>query len=76
MSLQRHQQRSEHWVVLQGIADVQRGDEKVLLKENESAYIPIGIRHRLGNSEKIPLQIIEVQQGQYLDDDDIERLKQ
>jgi len=74
MSLQRHQQRSEHWVVLQGIADVQRGDEKVLLKENESAYIPIGIQHRLGNSEKIPLQIIEVQQGQYLGDDDIERL--
>jgi mannose-1-phosphate guanylyltransferase/mannose-6-phosphate isomerase len=76
MSLQRHQQRSEHWVVLQGIADVQRGDEKVLLKENESAYIPIGIRHRLGNSKKVPLQIIEVQQGQYLDDDDIEPRKQ
>ena len=74
MSLQRHKHRSEHWVVLQGIADVQRGDEKVLLNENESAYIPIGMLHRLGNSEKIPLQIIEVQQGQYLGDDDIERL--
>ena len=74
MSLQRHQQRSEHWVVLQGIADVQRGEEKLLLKENESAYIPIGMLHRLGNTEKNPLQIIEVQLGQYLGDDDIERL--
>jgi mannose-6-phosphate isomerase-like protein (cupin superfamily) len=74
MSLQRHKQRSEHWVVLKGIADVQRGDEKVLLKENESVYIPIGMSHRLGNSEKNPLQIIEVQQGQYLGVDDIERL--
>jgi mannose-6-phosphate isomerase-like protein (cupin superfamily) len=74
MSLQRHQQRSEHWVVLQGNADVQRGEEKLLLKENESAYIPIGMLHRLGNTEKNPLQIIEVQQGQYLGDDDIERL--
>ena len=74
ISLQRHQQRSEHWVVLKGIADVQRGDEKVLLKENESAYIPIGIPHRLGNSQKNSLQIIEVQQGQYLGDEDIERL--
>ena len=53
---------------------MQRGDEKVLLRENESAYIPMGIPHRLGNSEKNPLQIIEVQQGQYLGDDDIERL--
>ena len=74
MSLQRHKQRSEHWVVLKGIADVQRGDEKVLLKESESVYIPIGMSHRLGNSEKNPLQIIEVQQGQYLGVDDIERL--
>jgi len=74
ISLQRHQQRSEHWVVLKGTADVQRGDEKVLLKENESVYIPIGMSHRLGNSEKSPLQIIEVQQGQYLGVDDIERL--
>ena len=74
MSLQRHKHRSEHWVVLQGTADVQRGDQKVLLKENESAYIPKGMPHRLGNSAKNPLQIIEVQQGQYLGDDDIERL--
>ena len=74
MSLQRHQQRSEHWVVLQGTAAVQRGDEKIILRENESAYIPKGMRHRLGNSGNTPLQIIEVQQGKYLGDDDIERL--
>ena len=74
ISLQRHQQRSEHWVVLKGVADVQRGDDKVLLKENESVYIPIGMSHRLGNSQKNSLQIIEVQQGQYLGDEDIERL--
>ena len=55
-------------------ADVQRGDEKVVLSVNESAYIPIGMPHRLGNSGKITLQIIEVQQGEYLGDDDIERL--
>jgi mannose-1-phosphate guanylyltransferase/mannose-6-phosphate isomerase len=73
MSLQSHQQRSEHWVVLEGTADVQRGDEKVILQENESAYIPKGMRHRLGNSGKTTLQIIEVQQGEYLGDDDIER---
>jgi len=73
MSLQSHQKRSEHWVVLEGIADVQRGDEKVILQENESAYIPKGMRHRLGNSGKTTLQIIEVQQGEYLGDDDIER---
>jgi mannose-6-phosphate isomerase-like protein (cupin superfamily) len=73
LSLQSHQQRSEHWVVLEGTADVQRGDEKVILQENESAYIPKGMRHRLGNSGNTTLQIIEVQQGEYLGDDDIER---
>ena len=73
MSLQRHKYRSEHWVVLQGTAAVQRGDEKIILRENESAYIPKGMRHRLGNSGNTPLQIIEVQQGKYLGDDDIER---
>jgi len=73
LSLQSHQQRSEHWVVLEGTAEVQRGDEKVILQENESAYIPKGMRHRLGNSGKSTLQIIEVQQSEYLGDDDIER---
>ena len=73
MLLQLHKHRSEHWVVLQGTADVQRGDEKVILKENESSYIPKGMRHCLGNSGKTSLQIIEVQLGEYLGDDDIER---
>ena len=73
LSLQSHQQRSEHWVVLEGTADVQRGDEKVILQKNESAFIPKGMRHRLGNSGNTTLQIIEVQQGEYLGDDDIER---
>jgi mannose-1-phosphate guanylyltransferase/mannose-6-phosphate isomerase len=73
LSLQSHQQRSEHWVVLEGTADVQRGDEKVILQKNESAYIPKGMHHRLGNFGNTTLQIIEVQQGEYLGDDDIER---
>jgi mannose-1-phosphate guanylyltransferase/mannose-6-phosphate isomerase len=73
LSLQSHQQRSEHWVVLEGTADVQRGDEKVILQKNESAYIPKGMHHRLGNFGDTTLQIIEVQQGEYLGDDDIER---
>ena len=73
MSLQSHQQRSEHWIVLEGKADFQRGNEKVILQKNESAFIPKGMNHRLGNSGDTTLQIIEVQQGEYLDDDDIER---
>jgi mannose-1-phosphate guanylyltransferase/mannose-6-phosphate isomerase len=73
LSLQSHQQRSEHWVVLEGTADVQRGDEKVILQKNESAFIPKGMHHRLGNSGNTTLQIIEVQQGEYLGDDDIKR---
>ena len=73
LSLQSHQQRSEHWVVLEGKADVQRGDEKVILQKNESAFTPKGMHHRRGNSGNKTLQIIEVQQGEYLGDDDIER---
>jgi mannose-6-phosphate isomerase-like protein (cupin superfamily) len=73
LSLQSHQKLSEHWVVLEGTADVQRGDEKVILQENESTYIPKEMRYRLWNSGKNTLQIIEVQQGEYLGDDDIER---
>ena len=71
MPRQCHKQSSENWVVLQGIANVQRGDEKLLLKENESAYIPKGVPHQLGNLEKNTLHIIEVQQGQYLGADDV-----
>ena len=73
MLLQLHKHRSEHWVVLHGIADVQRGDEKVILKENESLYIPKRMLHCLGNSGKTSLHIIEVQLGEYLGEDDIER---
>ena len=73
LSLQIHQKRSEHWVVLEGKADVQRGDEKVTLQKNESAFIPKGMQHMLGNSGNTTLQIIEVQQGEYIGDDDIER---
>ena len=63
LSLQRHRHRSEHWVIIQGTADVQRGDEMLLLSESESVYIPKGVLHRLGNSGRIPLEVIEVQQG-------------
>ena len=71
MPRQCHRQSSKKWVVLQGIANVQRGDENLLLKENEFAYIPIGVQHQLGNLEKNTLHIIEVQQGQYLGADDV-----
>ncbi len=74
LSLQRHQHRSEHWVVLQGVAKVKRGDEEFFVHPNESTYIPVGIVHKLSNPGKIPLEIIEVQNGEYLEEDDIERL--
>ncbi|AHE96989.1 mannose-1-phosphate guanylyltransferase/mannose-6-phosphate isomerase [Thioalkalivibrio paradoxus] len=73
LSLQRHQHRSEHWIVVSGTATVTRGDELFTVTRNESTYIPIGERHRLENRGKIPLQIIEVQVGEYLEEDDIER---
>ncbi|MGE3318255.1 MAG: mannose-1-phosphate guanylyltransferase/mannose-6-phosphate isomerase [Candidatus Berkiella sp.] len=74
LSLQRHHHRSEHWVVVKGTARVTRGDEVFLLAENQSTYIPIGVNHRLENVGKIPLEIIEVQSGAYLGEDDILRL--
>jgi len=75
LSLQRHYHRNEHWVVVSGIAEVVRDDETFFLRENESTYISKTTRHRLGNPGKIPLEIIEVQQGEYLSDDDVERLE-
>ena len=75
LSLQRHRHRSEHWVVVQGLAKVTRGEEVFLLHENQSTYIPMGINHRLENAGNIPLEIIEVQSGDYLGEDDIERLE-
>ena len=75
LSLQKHFHRAEHWVVVEGTALVQVGDEEKLLSDNESTYIPVGIVHRLSNPGKIPLRIIEVQSGSYLGEDDIVRLE-
>jgi mannose-1-phosphate guanylyltransferase/mannose-6-phosphate isomerase len=74
ISLQYHHHRAEHWVVVAGTAEVRRGDETIILHENESTYIPHGMIHRLANPGRIPLQIIEVQSGSYLGEDDIVRL--
>ncbi|MDX8409170.1 MAG: mannose-1-phosphate guanylyltransferase/mannose-6-phosphate isomerase [Mariprofundales bacterium] len=73
LSLQRHQHRSEHWVVVAGTATVTRGDETFTVAKNASTYISIGDMHRLENRGKIPLQIVEIQVGEYLGEDDIER---
>ena len=73
LSLQVHHHRAEHWVVVEGTAMVQLNNDKQLLSENQSTFIPLGCKHRLSNPGKIPLKIIEVQSGPYLDEDDIER---
>ncbi|HDR9226330.1 TPA: mannose-1-phosphate guanylyltransferase/mannose-6-phosphate isomerase [Burkholderia vietnamiensis] len=73
LSLQMHHHRAEHWTVVKGTAAVTRGDEQFLLGENESTYIPMGVRHRLENPGRLPLEIIEVQTGSYLGEDDIVR---
>jgi mannose-1-phosphate guanylyltransferase / mannose-6-phosphate isomerase len=75
LSLQLHHHRAEHWVVVQGTARVMRGNEEMILTENESTYIPLGTPHRLENPGKIPLHVIEVQSGSYLGEDDIIRLE-
>jgi mannose-1-phosphate guanylyltransferase / mannose-6-phosphate isomerase len=75
LSLQMHHHRAEHWVVVRGTARVTRGDETLLVSENESTYIPIGTRHRLENPGKVPLEIIEIQSGTYLGEDDIVRFE-
>lgn len=75
LSLQMHHHRAEHWVVVRGTAKVTRGDEIVLLGENQSTYIPMGVVHRLENPGKIPLEMIEVQSGAYLEEDDIVRIE-
>ena len=74
LSLQKHHHRAEHWIVVKGTALVTRGKEKLLLTENESTYIAIGVEHRLENPGNIPLEIIEVQSGSYLGEDDIVRI--
>jgi len=73
LSLQMHHHRAEHWVVVRGTARVTRGDEVFLLSENQSTYIPLGVTHRLENPGKTPLELIEVQSGGYLGEDDIVR---
>ena len=73
LSVQKHHHRAEHWIVVKGTAMVTKGDEQVLLTENESAYIPLGVVHCLENPGVIPLEMIEVQSGSYLGEDDIVR---
>ena len=75
LSLQMHHHRAEHWVIVKGTAQVTRGDETFLVTENQSTYIPIGTQHRLVNPGTIPLEMIEVQSGSYLGEDDIVRLE-
>ncbi len=74
LSLQKHRHRAEHWVVVRGTAEVTIGEETKTVHENESIFIPIGTVHRLANQGKIPLELIEVQTGSYLGEDDIVRL--
>jgi mannose-1-phosphate guanylyltransferase/mannose-6-phosphate isomerase len=73
LSLQLHHHRAEHWIVVNGTAKVTKGEEVFILSENESTYIPLGTKHRLENIGKIPLELIEVQTGSYLGEDDIVR---
>jgi mannose-1-phosphate guanylyltransferase/mannose-6-phosphate isomerase len=75
LSLQMHHHRAEHWIVVSGTAEVTNGDKVVLLCENQSTYIPLGQTHRLANPGKVPLEIIEVQSGSYLGEDDIVRFE-
>ena len=75
LSLQKHHHRAEHWIVVSGTAEVTNGDQVILLTENQSTYIPLGQKHRLANPGSLPLEIIEVQSGAYLGEDDIVRLE-
>ena len=75
ISLQMHHHRAEHWIVVKGTAKITRGEETVMLGENQSTYIPLGVTHRLENPGIIPLEIIEVQSGSYLGEDDIVRFE-
>ena len=75
LSMQMHHHRAEHWIVVSGTARITRGGETFLLGENESTFIPLGMKHRLENPGSIPLEIIEVQSGSYLGEDDISRFE-
>ena len=75
LSLQMHHHRAEHWIVVSGTGKVTRGDDTILLAENQSTYIPLGVKHRLENPGRVPLELIEVQSGSYLGEDDIVRFE-
>jgi mannose-1-phosphate guanylyltransferase/mannose-6-phosphate isomerase len=75
LSLQMHHHRAEHWIVVRGTARVVTGEDEFLLTENQSTYVPVGVKHRLTNPGKVPLEIIEVQSGTYLGEDDIVRFE-
>jgi len=75
LSLQMHHHRAEHWIVVSGTAEVTNGESVTMLSENQSTYIPLGQTHRLANPGKLPLEIIEVQSGSYLGEDDIVRFE-
>jgi mannose-1-phosphate guanylyltransferase/mannose-6-phosphate isomerase len=75
LSLQMHHHRAEHWIVVRGTAKVTRGDDVILVSENQSTFIPLGVKHRLENPGKLPLEMIEVQSGSYLGEDDIVRFE-
>jgi len=75
LSLQMHHHRAEHWIIVNGTAKVRKGDETIILTENQSIYIPLGETHALENPGKVPLELIEVQSGSYLGEDDIVRFE-
>ncbi len=75
LSLQMHPHRADHWSVVRGTAEVRCGEKTLMLTENQSTYIPLGETHRLANPGKVPLEIIEVQSGSYLGEDDIVRFE-
>jgi len=75
LSLQMHHHRAEHWIVVSGTGRITRGEDVILLAENQSTYIPLGVKHRLENPGVVPLELIEVQSGSYLGEDDIVRFE-
>ena len=75
LSLQLHYHRSEHWIVTAGTAEVTIGEEVKLIHKNESVFVPLGAKHRLANPGRLPLEIIEIQNGDYLEEDDIVRFE-
>ena len=75
LSLQKHQHRSEHWIIVNGEAEIILGNNKLTLRENDTIFIPKGATHRIKNTSKEKLILIEVQFGSYLEEDDIERLE-